>query len=289
VSYWCSFWASGRNLQTRLHKKNIGFDWQQPEPPFELVSEVQARAYREQGGFILPAAFSRAELEPLLLALDDFADSANRRLENSASNGPSISRAHEIVFDAHVVARSEVARRFARHSVFQRLCRDLIGAATRLYWDQLVYKHPGTADDFPWHQDNGYTYVEPQQYLTCWVALTPATLDNGCPWIAPGYHRGGTLAHQWTDVGFRCFEPAALAADEVLAMPLEAGSIAVFSSLTPHRTGPNMSTDVRKAYILQYAPDGALVHGHDGTVVSADNPERQFLIDERNGVEHESR
>ena len=35
------------------------------------------------------------------------------------------------------------------------------------------------------HQDNGYAYVHPQQYLTIWLALTDATVDNGCPWVAP--------------------------------------------------------------------------------------------------------
>ena len=42
-------------------------------------------------------------------------------------------------------------------------------------------------------------------------------------------------------------------------MPARAGSIVVFSSLTPHSTGPNLTDDARKAYIVQYAPDGAEV------------------------------
>ena len=31
----------------------------------------------------------------------------------------------------------------------QKLVRDLIGPQVRLYRDQLVYKRPGTQDDFP--------------------------------------------------------------------------------------------------------------------------------------------
>ena len=42
-------------------------------------------------------------------------------------------------------------------------------------------------------------------------------------------------------------------------MPARAGSIVVFSSLTPHSTGPNRTGDVRKAYIVQFAPAGAAV------------------------------
>jgi ectoine hydroxylase-related dioxygenase (phytanoyl-CoA dioxygenase family) len=155
------------------------------------------------------------------------------------------------------------------------LCRDLIGPSVRLYWDQLVYKRPGTAAEFPWHQDNGYTYVDPQQYLTCWVALTDATQDNGCPCIAPGLHKHGTLRHHWTDLGFDCLggDPQGM-----LPLPVPAGSVAVFSSLTPHRTGPNLTSEVRKSYILQYAADGAVVHSRDGKVSAANDPDRQFFV-----------
>ena len=79
----------------------------------------------------------------------------------------------------------------------------------RLYWDQAVYKKPGTESPFPWHQDNGYAFVEPQQYLTCWVALTDATEENGCPWVVPGLHRRGTLAHEYSDIGFVCLRDPA--------------------------------------------------------------------------------
>jgi ectoine hydroxylase-related dioxygenase (phytanoyl-CoA dioxygenase family) len=90
----------------------------------------------------------------------------------------------------------------------------------------------------------------------------------------PGLHRLGTFEHEWTPLGFRCL------VDPPDAVPLEvrAGSIAVFSSLTPHRTGPNRTTEVRKAYILQYAPDGAIMHPREGSAVACNVPERQFSI-----------
>jgi ectoine hydroxylase-related dioxygenase (phytanoyl-CoA dioxygenase family) len=44
-----------------------------------------------------------------------------------------------------------------------------------------------------------------------------------------------------------------------VAVPARAGSIVVFSSLTPHSTGANRTDAVRKAYIVQYAPNGATV------------------------------
>ena len=62
-----------------------------------------------------------------------------------------------------------------------------------------------------------------------------------------------------------------------------AGGVVVFSSLTPHLTGPNLTDGVRKAYILQYAPAGAEVlqgrpPGSPTGRVAADDPARQFPV-----------
>jgi ectoine hydroxylase-related dioxygenase (phytanoyl-CoA dioxygenase family) len=188
-----------------------------------------------------------------------------------------IARAGEITFTTHMVLRSPYLRRFVAGPVFRDLCFDLIGPDVRLYWDQAVYKKPGTTSPFPWHQDNGYTFIEPQQYLTCWVALTDATEDNGCPWVVPGLHRHGTLAHELTDLGWVCLPDA----PDAVPVPVRAGGIAVFSSLTPHSTGGNRTAEVRKAYIVQFAPDGAtIVADADGatSVQRVDDPDRQFPV-----------
>ena len=139
------------------------------------------------------------------------------------------------------------------------MARDLVGPDVRLYWDQSVFKQPNGAEPVLWHQDNGYTYVEPQAYLTCWLAITDATPENGCIAVMPGVHRDGTLAHRSTPVGEECWGDWSAAVE----VPVRAGSIVVFTSLTPHATKRNTTNDVRKAYIVQYAPDGAVAHFGD--------------------------
>jgi len=189
-----------------------------------------------------------------------------------------IGRADEITFSTHLVLLSPVLRQFVRSPVLLGLCADLIGPEVRLYWDQAVYKKPGTTSSFPWHQDNGYAFVEPQQYLTCWIALSDVDEEHGCPWVVPGAHRRGTLAHDIAPHGLVCLD------DPTRAVPVPArrGSIVVFSSLTPHCTGPNRTPAVRRAYIAQYAPDGAEVVHMDGdggeSRVPADDPGRQFRV-----------
>ena len=86
-----------------------------------------------------------------------------------------IAVAGAITFATHLVTRSERLRQLARHPRIVGICGDLVGPDVHLYWDQAVYKKPEKPRRFPWHQDNGYAFVEPQQYLTCWVALSDAT------------------------------------------------------------------------------------------------------------------
>ena len=65
---------------------------------------------------------------------------------------------------------------------------------------------------------------------------------------------------------------------------MPAGGAVVFSSLTPHLTGPNTTDAVRKAYILQYAPAGAEIlqgdpaSGPPSARVPADDPKRQYPV-----------
>jgi phytanoyl-CoA hydroxylase len=63
---------------------------------------------------------------------------------------------------------------------------------------------------------------------------------------------------------------------------VRAGSIVVFSSLTPHSTGPNRTSEVRKAYIVQFAPAGAAVvrpePGGSTARISANDEGRQYEV-----------
>jgi phytanoyl-CoA hydroxylase len=261
------------------HALNRDFEWQPRRGPFRIVTPEQATSYNENGFFVLEDAFDPDTVEAVIAEIDPWEAKVEAFLRTQQDGKLFIARANEITFTTHLVARSQRLRAFCSGQPFQDLAFDLLGDDVRLYWDQGVYKKPGTATHFPWHQDNGYTFLEPQQYLTCWIALTDATLDNGCPWVLPGAHKRGTLAHQTTDLGFLCVEGSSATGmpEGAVPAPARAGDIVVFSSLTPHATGPNRSADVRKSYIVQFAPEGAHTL-RDGERIACDAAERQFPI-----------
>ncbi len=258
------------------HPLNDGFTWVDHHGPYRVLTDEQAAAYDEQGFFVLDDALDPATVAEVRAEIDPIEAEVEAELRRTTEDGRVfIYRAGEITFTTHLVARSKVLRDLVSAPPLRDVAVDLLGPDVRLYWDQAVYKKPGTDAPFPWHQDNGYTFVRPQQYLTCWIALSDVTEQNGCPWVVPGLHRGGTLAHRPSELGFVCLEQA----PDAVPVPARAGSVVVFSSLTPHSTGPNQSDEVRKAYIVQYAPDGARTYDAQERVTgTCDDPARQFLI-----------
>ena len=240
---------------------NVDFTWPRHDGPYRILDQGQAASFDERGFIVLPDVFAADALAPVIASLDRHEAKVDAFLRTMEDERFSIAEAGAITFAPNLAHRDDTLGAFARHPRLLDLCHDLVGRDVDLYWDQAVYKKPEKPRRFPWHQDNGYTLVDPQYYLTCWVALTDATIDNGCPHVAPGLHVGGTYQHAYVDpLGWQVFDEAP--SSEVAEVG--AGGIVVFSSLTPHLTGPNTTGDVRKAYILQYSPAGAEILSSDG-------------------------
>jgi phytanoyl-CoA hydroxylase len=258
-----------------LDPRNRDFAWPDHSGPGRLLTDDQLAAYDRNGYLLLERALDDRLVAAAPAELDRFDEERERQLREAGDSG--FSRADELVFTGSVAQRSEVLRRFVTSEPFPSLLADLIGPDVVMDWDQTVYKKP-TPRDFPWHQDTGYAYAEPQWgSVTCWIPLVDATVENGCIWVVPGAHRQGTIRHWKSPIGLVCRE-----GDEG-AVPVEArvGDLIVIASLTPHKSGPNLSQDIRRAYIAHYAVADSRTWYHfspeEGTLL-ADDPERYFPV-----------
>jgi hypothetical protein len=261
------------------HPWNRGFAWRDHEGPFSTISTAQAREYDEVGCFVFADAFDSGELQAIDHAIEPGEALVREFLAARPDGRFSVAGVDTQTVAPHLVQSSDLLRAVCSRAPLAGIARDLLGPEVRLYWEQAVYKQPHSAEPVLWHQDNGYTFVEPQAYLTCWIAITDATLENGCVTVMPGAHREGTLAHRSTPIGFECWGDASGA----LAVPVRAGSIVVFTSLTPHFTAANTTDAVRKAYIVQYAPSGAVAYrpqpdGSRGPAEPQDHERLQFPV-----------
>ena len=146
-----------------------------------ILSKDQADDMDLHGFTVVENAFSTAEIEPLRNEIDRIEQESVLRLKSQEQQQPSrrITSADQITFTSGLAQQSTLARSFCASPFFQKVCHDVLNCEdVRLYHEQAVYKKPCPGRIFPYHQDNGYTFIEPLQYLTCWVALNDATLEK---------------------------------------------------------------------------------------------------------------
>lgn len=256
------------------HPLNRGFVWRDHDDVVpRRLTRAELAAFDRNGFLLLREAFDAAELERMTDEIDRLEAGTGDSVLTLDSGSRHVYAKDTMTFARNLVGRSKLLRGIVAGPVFRDLGHDLIGPDVRLYFDQAVYKKPGRAKIFPWHQDNGYTFAEPQAYLTLWIALVDATPENGCPEVLPGLHRDGTLLHEDSADGLTLagIDDPALAA-RARTVPARAGDIVVFSSLTPHRTGANRSEAVRKAWIVQLMPGGMVLVSADGRRTALDDP-----------------
>lgn len=251
-----------------------GFDWDTAVPthPRTTLTDEQWNQFNTDGYFVVENLVDPTTLAEVTAETDIFCEQVDSFLEKLPDNRMFIAEKGAITFAPNIALKSDALLKFVSSSPITGLVHDLIGPDARLYHDQAVYKANEKPRRFPWHQDNGYTFVLPEHYLTIWIALNDVPIEAGCVWAAPGLHKSGTLLHTYVEpLGWEIFEDPPVTP---IAAPIAAGGAVVFSSLTPHLTGPNVSDHMRKAYILQYVgPDAIRFDGpHDklGTPLTDD-------------------
>lgn len=75
------------------------------------------------------------------------------------------------------------------HPVIVAAAQQLVGSDLTLSSTVLFIKEPDSDAYVSWHQDAYYMALEPDNFVTAWLALTPSTLESGCVSVLPGTHR----------------------------------------------------------------------------------------------------
>jgi ectoine hydroxylase-related dioxygenase (phytanoyl-CoA dioxygenase family) len=217
------------------------------------ITDEQKRQLDELGYFLLENVFTKDEMDTVAERIEAY---QRRHEEAIAAKGGTegISRASEITFTSHLAENDDAIREFCTRPEFVAITTRLLGGDVDLYWNQSVFKMPEGEKEFPWHQDDGYGPVDPSPYLTLWLSLNGATVENGTVSVLPGSHQKGLAPHENSPIGLVCH--SADDPDQGVPVEVPAGGMAVFWSLTMHKSGVNRSKGPRKAYVIQYCKAG---------------------------------
>ncbi|MEM7126717.1 MAG: phytanoyl-CoA dioxygenase family protein [Chloroflexota bacterium] len=147
------------------------------------------------------------------------------------------------------------------------MVKQLIGEDVALWNSSFFAKPAKVGTKTPWHQDGEYWPIDPLATCTAWIAIDPATRENGCLRVIPGSHKAKTLAkHNVSNAeGIALnLELDANEFDEADAVDivLEPGQISLHDVYLYHGSEPNHSEHSRRGMTLRYMPTTS-VYRHD--------------------------
>jgi phytanoyl-CoA hydroxylase len=152
----------------------------------------------------------------------------------------------------------------------------------RVTIDNVIWKPPG-ARSLGFHQDNAYLeWFEPQELLSCWIALDDTTAEGGTMEVVRGSHRwshGKPEGEFHAPADYRAPLRAAAARQgvepDIVPVMLRCGSGSFHHGWTWHGSGANRSDRPRRSLVIhamsseaRYSGDTAKLQQGTGSIYS---------------------
>jgi hypothetical protein len=217
-----------------------------------LLSDAEVSAYRKNG-YVTP----RYRLPTEMLAELRFAVEA--LIDGNASVRP------EQLVGAHIRNSSDTGVRgrdelleFSQNPDLLDIVEQIIGPDVILWGSQVFSKPAGDGMAIPWHQDGQYWPMRPLATVTVWVAVDPATTENGCLRVIPGTHEHGLMPHETSDAAGLALNQGvarnAFEDSDAVDIELQAGQISLHHAMLVHGSNANQSAKRRCGYAIRYMP-----------------------------------
>jgi ectoine hydroxylase-related dioxygenase (phytanoyl-CoA dioxygenase family) len=151
------------------------------------ISVDQYTSFRERGFLVVKGLVPPEDVQELNAHMDDMRAGRVFNDESVKIHGFGV-KPHERLTAArvHMLHRvSEIHERFLLHPRLLDVLAALIGPDVLALQSMLFFKDPGQVGQ-GYHQDSYYIPTFPDTLCGAWLALTPATVANGCVWYATG-------------------------------------------------------------------------------------------------------
>jgi ectoine hydroxylase-related dioxygenase (phytanoyl-CoA dioxygenase family) len=162
------------------------------------------------------------------------------------------------VFRLH---RRPAFRDFLETPAVVEIVTSLLGPDVDCFLSQFIFKNPGAWGQ-PWHQDSYYFPFEPARPIVgLWLAVTEATLENGCLHVLPGSNHEPVHAHgqdRRPGANYGYVEIVDHPMDAAVPVCMQPGDLLVFDSHLMHRSTDNVSRGIRAAMVYHCCVAGTV-------------------------------
>ena len=148
--------------------------------------------------------------------------------------------------------------------VFDKVCNNskildavesVIGKNILICGTTLFIKNPNKKGFVSFHQDAKYIGLEPQNWVTAWVAITDSNENNGCMKMWSGSHKDNLKEHDQNfnekNLLTRGQTVNNVPDDQIVPLILNSGQMSLHHPKTVHGSGINHSKDRRIGFVIQ--------------------------------------
>jgi ectoine hydroxylase-related dioxygenase (phytanoyl-CoA dioxygenase family) len=227
------------------------------EKTIMLVSQENLAQFRKDGFFVMESVIPDAAVEGLRAECQRYIDKFEAEMEARGVSTDGINHYKKRYFISNRGNESPIITQFLFGDLMAEITQATLGDNVYLFNEQYVVKAADVDTKFAWHQDSGYIGHYHKPYLSCWCALDDMSEENGTISVL-SYARAGMQPDDLFDhvveegtndkVGYHGADPG-------MQVIVPAGSIAVFSSRTFHRSGANQTNKMRRSYLAQYSKE----------------------------------
>jgi ectoine hydroxylase-related dioxygenase (phytanoyl-CoA dioxygenase family) len=219
----------------------------------KLLTDEQVAAYHRDGVVFPMRVISEEQAASLLGASNDLEQriGENAKATDLAQMHLHFRWAYDLVVNPQIL-----------NAVEDVLGPNIVGWATGLF-----PKQPNDPKFISWHQDGTYWNLDTHDVVTAWIALSPATIDNGCMRVIPGTHKlpiqphtdtyaADNLLSRGQEIGMEIDD------NDAIDIVLDPGEMSLHHVKIVHGSNGNESDTKRVGFTVRYVPTACAQTGH---------------------------
>ncbi|MSO93045.1 MAG: phytanoyl-CoA dioxygenase family protein [Rhodospirillales bacterium] len=152
------------------------------------------------------------------------------------------------------------ANALVRHPRILDVVEDLLGPDLLVWGNSCWIKEPRDPGFVSWHQDSTYWgLTPPEAVISVWLALTPATVENGAMRFVPRSHAFDQIPHKDTYAKDNMLSRGQVAQHDIdeartVNVVLKPGEISLHHIRMLHASKPNTADERRIGFAARYIP-----------------------------------
>ena len=219
----------------------------------KLLTDEQVAAYHRDGIVFPMRVLSEEQAASLLDASNDLEQriGENAKATDLAQMHLHFRWAYDLVVNPQIL-----------DAVEDVLGPNIVGWATGLF-----PKQPNDPKFISWHQDGTYWNLDTHDVVTAWIALSPATIENGCMRVIPGTHKlpiqphtdtyaADNLLSRGQEIGMEIDD------NDAIDIVLDPGEMSLHHVKIVHGSNGNESDTKRVGFTVRYVPTACAQTGH---------------------------